>query len=139
MFNISRQDEGFNLISQADPLALALGPLGMACSCRIRAFALSCCCAALASLCAKARLRFAAPSPGRAHLRRRFAPPGKHSKIKKLYARFGHTAFFWRRVRDSNPRRLFRPHEISSFAPSTTRTTLQNGAERGCRALCIPL
>ena len=32
--------------------------------------------------------------------------------------------FFWRRVRDSNPRSLA-GHEISSFAPSTTRTTLQ--------------
>lgn len=30
----------------------------------------------------------------------------------------------WRRVRDSNPGFFIREHEISSFAPSTTRTTL---------------
>ena len=34
------------------------------------------------------------------------------------------TVILWRRVRDSNPRSLA-GHEISSFAPSTTRTTLQ--------------
>ncbi len=33
------------------------------------------------------------------------------------------TLFFWRRVRDSNPRWVS-PHSISSAAPSTTRTTL---------------
>ena len=31
----------------------------------------------------------------------------------------------WRRVRDLNPRSAHHRHEISSFAPSTTRTTLR--------------
>ena len=35
---------------------------------------------------------------------------------------------FWRRVRDSNPRPVHHRHEISSFAPSTTRTTLRISA-----------
>ena len=47
-------------------------------------------------------------------------PTSRHKKKPPIKGGF----FLWRRVRDSNPRSLA-GHEISSFAPSTTRTTLQ--------------
>ena len=40
------------------------------------------------------------------------------------------SVLLWRRVRDSNPGRFY-PHSISSAAPSTARTTLQNGSSAG--------
>ena len=60
---------------------------------------------------------FFAPTCGGAGL---FA---SHASLKNPIPQKGY-GIFWRRVRDSNPRSLA-GHEISSFAPSTTRTTLQ--------------
>ena len=49
----------------------------------------------------------------------------KREKDRKKPANTRFTGFEWRRVRDSNPRSLS-GHSISSAAPSTTRTTLQD-------------
>ena len=46
-------------------------------------------------------------------------------KVKPAAAKSDYWRTFWRRVRDSNPRSLSE-HSISSAAPSTTRTTLQD-------------
>ena len=81
--------------------------------------------------CTFASLRSLTPSAKTVHRtvffrRLRLLPPCSNPSfvLPKQKAGLATCFSFWRRVRDSNPRR-FDPHSISSAAPSTTRTTLR--------------
>jgi hypothetical protein len=49
----------------------------------------------------------------------------------ELRARISRLEIYWRRERDSNPRRAFDPYALSRGAPSTTRPSLRSAESRG--------
>jgi hypothetical protein len=51
---------------------------------------------------------------------RQRAPRARNGARRRI-----HTARYWRRERDSNPRRAFGPYALSRGAPSTTRPSLR--------------